>query len=142
MFCVSLILTTKQKPTTDKGIEKDTPCKWKPKGSSSSYRVDPWKIQGLGLPNSPPCIWKSAYKYNQPSTSMVPHPKIQSTKWSCSNTLCSYWKKMHISRLMQFKPVSFKGQLYLYQKKIDFKPKTIKWEDRYIMILGSINQED
>ena len=51
-------------------------------------------------------------------------------------------KKMHISRLMQFKPVSFKGQLYLYQKKIDFKPKTIKPEDHYIMILGSIDQED
>ena len=28
------------------------------------------------------------------------------------------------------------------KKKIDFKPKTIKPEDHYIMILGSNNQED
>ena len=77
----------------------------------------------------PPHPWFHIQRFNQPSDHVVTHYVVTE-------------KKMHISRLMQFKPVSFKGQLYLYKKKIDFKPKTIKPEDHYIMILGSINQED
>lgn len=75
---------------------------------------------------SPPHPWFHIQGFNQSSDHVVIHYVVTE-------------KKVRISRLMQFKPVSFKGQLYLYQEKIDFKPKTIKPEDHYIMISGSIN---
>ena len=76
------------------------------------YTADLWGIGELGAPT--PCSWKSMYNFTGGLPSLIPHPQIQPSLGHMVLYYIFIEKILHISGPAPFKPVLFKGQLYLF----------------------------
>ena len=78
--------------------------------------VDPWTVWGLGAPVR--CTTENLHVTLQSALYIGGSTTLGSTSLrSCSTVVCICWKNPHISGPAQFKPMLFKGQLYISNEK-------------------------
>ena len=76
------------------------------------HTVDLWTVGDLGAPT--PCSCKSMYNFTGGLPSLIPHPQIQPSMGHIVLYYIFIEKILYISGPAPFKPVLFKGQLYLF----------------------------